>query len=264
MRIVFFTQDDPFYVKVFFDEFFRIYKSLDEIKAIVISRPMGKKKLTQLASQMYALFGPYHFLRISFKFTYIRIMGKKKFGKYPPGLLPPTYTLKQTANAFGVPVIERSDLNSQNFRNEIAKCQPDLFVSVASPVIFKEKLIEIPKLDCINIHNAPLPKYKGMLPNFWQLYHGEIKAGMTIHKMDSGIDTGDIVAQELIDIQDDDTLDTLIKRTKRLSAKLAARTIEAYRRGEIKYSAMSGTGSYFSFPERKDVLKFKQLGRRIF
>ena len=164
MNIVFFTQEDPFYVKIFFDDFFKHHKRLDDIKAIVISKPMGKKSTFKLARQMYNFYGPFDFMRVGCKYAFAKLMGKKPVERIHSAVPPRTYTIKQLATAYGIRVIERNDLNSKAFLSLIKQYDPDLFISVASPIIFKEELIRVPKLDCINIHSAPLPKYRGMLP----------------------------------------------------------------------------------------------------
>jgi methionyl-tRNA formyltransferase len=262
MKIVFFTQEDPFYVKVFFEEFFKQYRLLHEIKAIVISRPMGKKSVWKLATQMYNFYGFSDFIRMGLKYVYIKIMGKRSI-KALESEPPKTYTLRQLANLYGLEVIERSDLNSPDFITLIRRHDADLFISVASPVIFKKELISMPRLDCINIHNAPLPRYRGMLPNFWQLYHGEKESGITIHRIDTGIDTGDIVSQLFVPIGADESLHDLIVRTKKEGARLMSMVIDSYRQGRIQYKKMEGEGSYFSFPTREDVHAFKKKGHRL-
>ena len=263
MNIIFFTQEDPFYVKVFFDEFFSRFKTLSEIKAIVISAPMGKTSPARLAKQMYDFYGLYDFLRMGCRYAYIKVMGRKTLRKSNGAGIPRTYTVRQVAEAYGLEVIERSDLNSSDFREKIGKYDPDLFISVASPIIFKGELIKLPRLDCINIHNAPLPKYRGMLPNFWQLYHGEKEAGITIHRIAEGIDTGDIIAQHFVPIGAGETLNDLIVKTKKMGALFMTDVIEDYRHGKITYRKMKGDSSYFTFPKRNDVKIFKQKGQRL-
>jgi len=264
MRIIFFTQDDPFYVKIFFDEFFSHYKSLDEIKAIVISKPMGKKSFFDLAKQMYSFYGLVDFVRVGSKFVFYKLMSRRKLTKPKSATIPRTYSVKQTAQLYGIEVIEHTDLNSDDFLSLIKQYEADLFISVASPIIFKKDLINMPNLDCINIHNAPLPKYRGMLPNFWQLYHGEKEAGITIHRINDGIDAGDIVEQRFVPIEETDSLDNLIVKTKHLGAHLMLEAIEKLRKGIVSSREMPKGGSYFRFPTRKDVNELKMRGYRIF
>ena len=264
MRIIFFTQEDPFYVKIFFDEFFSIYNRLDEIKAIVISRAMGKKSLIDLAKQMYGFYGPFSFFKMGFRYAFVKSMGRRNIRKDTFDTIPKTYSIKQTAKAYGINVIERSDLNSKGFISTISAYDPDLFISVASPIIFKKDLITVPRIDCINIHNAPLPKYRGMMPNFWQLYHGEKSVGITVHRIEVGIDTGDMIVQCFLPIDPDESLNSLIRRTKRENAKLIMQIIDHFRNGKIKYKSLEGEGSYFTFPTKEDVKEFKRRGKKIF
>lgn len=264
MKIVIFTQEDPFYVKVFFDIFFGNFKPLHEIKAVVISQPMGRKSFFDLARQMYDFYGAYHFLEVGFRYVYLKLMGRRSLQMTDPKCQPKTYTVKQLAEAYGLKVIERSDLNSADFLKHINQYDADLFISVASPIIFKGDLIKVPKLDCINIHNAPLPKYRGMLPNFWQLYYGEKEGGITIHKITAGIDGGDIILQRNVIIDPYDTLNKLIIKTKKMGAMFMIEVIDAFRKGKVEYRKMEGKASYFTFPKRVDVAKFKKRGKRIF
>jgi methionyl-tRNA formyltransferase len=140
----------------------------------------------------------------------------------------------------------------------------DLIISVAAPVIFKKGLIELPKHGCINIHHAPLPEYRGMMPNFWQLYHGEKSVGMTIHEINPGIDDGRIILQKGVDILPGETLDSVIKRTKRIGAHFMIEAIKLIKSGNVDYKKNLATeGSYFSFPSREDVKEFKRRGKKI-
>ena len=259
-KILFITQDDPFYVKIFFKEFFEIYKEIGSIKAVVIAQAMGKKSTFQLARQMYDFYGFFNFLRMGFRFV-----GYKVGGLGLP-FLPNrgAFTLNRLCRKHNVPVMHESRINSGPFLQKVREMGIDLIISVAAPVIFKEDLIKIPRLGCINIHNGMLPKYRGMLPNFWQMYHDEKAAGITIHEINPRIDDGRIIAQMEAPIDPHDTLDSLIRKTKRSGAQLMKKTI-----GEIESHSATyrenrvEDGSYFSFPTREDVLEFRRRGKKI-
>lgn len=261
MNIIFFTQDDPFYVKLFFDDFFEKYEKLSEIKCIVISRPMGKKSPYNLAIQMLNFYGFSRFFLVGGRYVYKKIMGKRTLRRGKT--IVKSHTIKQLAQWYGLPVIERSDLNSPEFRHLLTQLQPDLCVSIASPIIFKEQLIKISKLDTINIHNAPLPEYRGMLPNFWQLYHGEKQAGITIHRIDCGIDTGDKLVQNFVPIEPTDSFHDMAVKTKKAGVPMLRKVIDDFRMGTVRYSKIEGSGSYFSFPNRADVQEFLKRGKRL-
>lgn len=260
LKILFITQDDPFYVRLFFEEFFARYPRLQEIAGVVIARAMGKKSYTALARQMYRFYGPVDFVRMGTRYAV------KKLSARIPGRFAKNggRTLGQLCGQYGVPVIHESRINAPDFLKTVKAMNVDLIVSVAAPVIFKEAIIRLPRYGCINIHHAPLPKYRGMMPNFWQMYHGERRVGMTVHEINPKIDDGRIILQREVDIEPDESLDSLIKRTKRLGAHLVIDAIEAIRAGTVEYREnRAEEGSYFSFPTREDVREFKRRGKRI-
>ena len=92
--------------------------------------------------------------------------------------------------------------NNNNVFNKIfeLKIKIDFLVSVNFPYILKKKILNIPKIYSLNIHGSYLPKYRGSAPIVWALINGEKNSGVTVHKMDDGIDTGDIIIQEKFDI----------------------------------------------------------------
>ncbi|MBI5017279.1 MAG: formyl transferase [Deltaproteobacteria bacterium] len=258
MNLVFFTQDDPFYVRVFFEEFFSLFPRRDEIKAVVVSKPMNDATVGKLARRMYDFYGPVDFLRLGTRYA-----GVKLRARLPAVLRGGPATVKQTVCAAGIPCWERSDLNTPEFRAAAEAVDPDLFVSVASPVIFREELIRLPRLGAVNVHSAPLPRYRGMLPNFWQLYRGEKETGITVHKIDIGLDTGDIIAQASMPVGTAESLQDVFVRSKREAARIVCRVIEDFRSGSVTYRRMEGEGSYFSFPRREHAAKLRAQGRRL-
>lgn len=263
LRIVFFAQDDPFYVKHFFDEFLDRHAKPGEIKAVVLSQPLGKLSPLTLARQMHQFYGTLDFLKMGLRYAHRTVMSIRAVRPLEGMRLPRTYSLKQLAMAYGLPVIERNDLNSESFVKMIRRFEADLFISVASPVIFRKNLLATPRLGCINIHNAPLPRYRGMLPTFWQLYHGESQVGITIHRMNSGIDTGDILTQGFLQVLPGESLSEIMVRCKLEGARLMASTLEDFRKGTISGRQMIGEGSYFTFPTKSEALEFRRRGRKL-
>jgi methionyl-tRNA formyltransferase len=260
-RILFITQDDPFYVRLFFEEFFRVYEDLDEIVGVVLAQAMGKKSLSMLAQQMYGFYGPVDFLKMALKYA-----SYKSLAIATPGFLRTNgrYGLTQLCKSHAITVMHRNDINSRSFLNELKTMSLDLIISVAAPVIFKSDLLGIPEYGCINIHSAKLPKYRGMMPNFWQMYHDEKTIGITIHEINPKIDEGRIILQKELDIHANETLDSLIKRTKRIGAHFMIEAIDMIKSGNVKYvENVAAEGSYFSFPTREDVKEFKRRGKRI-
>jgi len=260
LRLLFITQDDPFYVRLFFEEFFKHCKSLDEIAAVVIAHAMGKKSYAKLARQMYDFYGPVNFMKMGTKYALRKILVHLPDAFRKNG----GFNLAQLCGNYRIPVIYESRINSNDFLEKVKGMDIDLIISVAAPVIFKKDIIQLPKYGCINIHHAPLPKYRGMMPNFWQMYHDEKRVGMTIHEINPKIDDGRIILQKEVDIDQRETLDALIKRTKRIGAHLMIEAIEMIRSGNVKYlENRADEGTYFSFPKREDVREFKKRGKKL-
>ena len=102
------------------------------------------------------------------------------------------------------------------------------------------------------------------MPNFWQLYHGEERVGITVHEINEEIDDGRIILQKEVDVLPDETLASLMARTKRIGAHLVIEAIDMMREGNVSYRPnLSEEGSYFSFPTPGDVQEFKRRGGRI-
>jgi methionyl-tRNA formyltransferase len=260
LTLLFITQDDPFYVRVFFEEFLSAYPHREEIKGVVIGEAMGKKNALELAAQMYHFYGAADFFKVGAKYALNKVLRN-----IPPSLAGNGgYSIGQLFRRYKIPVTHEADMNASSFLDAVEKLHVDVIVSVAAPVIFRESLIRLAKKGCINIHNGKLPKYRGMLPNFWQMYYGEKTAGITVHEINPKIDDGRIILQREVDILPSETLDSLIKRTKRIGARVMIEALDTIRSGRVQYKENNAAeGSYFSFPTREDIREFKNRGKRL-
>ena len=260
MRILFITQDDPFYVRVFFEEFFKAYEHLDEIQGVVVTKAIGKKSTFALMKQMWEFYGPPDFLRMGTRYA-----GERTLGFLQDRLnLTGKSGLRQLCRGYGIEAFHEDDVNGPSFLERAEKLDLDLIISVAASVIFKEGLLTLPRNGCLNIHNGRLPKYRGMMPVFWQVYHGESEIGITVHEMNVKIDDGRILLQDGVPVQPGETLDELMRRMKKVAAEMILRIIDQMKSGTVQYQENpAAESSYFSFPKREDVRAFKRRGRRI-
>jgi methionyl-tRNA formyltransferase len=118
-------------------------------------------------------------------------------------------------------------------------------------------------MGCINLHNAPLPRYKGMMPTFWQMLHGETAVGLTIHYMTEKIDDGRVLFQSMMEISRDETLDQVIRRSKERAAHSLAQVLRQLSEGTATAVVLSNEGgSYFTFPDRGAIREFRRRGLR--
>lgn len=260
LNVLFVTQEDPFYVKEFFDEFLDKCPDFINIKGVIITSTLGKKSFKKLIQQTYNFYGLKGFIKMGFLYIFKKVM--ERLSKFIP--FKKSYSITQMFRRLGIEVQKRNDLNSQAFIEEWKLKDIDVIISVASSIIFKDKLLSLPNWGCINIHHAKLPKYRGMMPNFWQMYNGEKFAGITVHRMNNEIDDGQIILQEEIEILPLETLDSLIKRSKRFGANLMIKALTLINNGDVQYKEnLKQESSYFSFPSREDVKEFIRRGRRI-
>jgi len=260
MRIEFLSQNDPVYVQPFFEEFFRCYAREFEIQQVSSSRAMGRRARKQLFQELVCLYGLKGFVRLAGRIAAARILG----------LLPRNstqsrfYTLAQLCRAFQIPYMKAGNPNSSAFLEQMRERRPDIIVSVACPYILKEALLGLPSLGCINIHHAPLPRYKGMMPTFWQMFHGEKTLGITIHRMTANLDEGPALFQGELPIEPDETLDHLIRRSKQYGAHCLAQVLRQVASGKTSHRSLdSSGGSYFTFPTFDQMREFRRRGLRV-
>jgi methionyl-tRNA formyltransferase len=259
MRIEFLTQDDPLYVLTFFEEFVRSYACEFEISQISSSPTMGKRRRGQMLRELTQLYGISGLAQLSLRAGMQRIGGafrrKKGAAHY--------CTLQQLAGAYAIPYVRIGNPNAGEFVASVRHRKPDLLISVACPYILHEPLLSIAPLGAINIHHAPLPRYKGMMPTFWQMYHGEKSVGLTIHYMVAKLDEGEALYQDSQPIELGETLDALIRRSKRRGAQCMAKVLRQIRDKSASPIALDSTqGSYFTFPGSEEISEFRRRGFR--
>jgi methionyl-tRNA formyltransferase len=135
---------------------------------------------------------------------------------------------------------------------------------VACPQIFRRELLELPRLGCINVHSALLPHYRGVLPTFWVLANNEPETGVTVHRMAADIDGGEILVQRRVPIEPEETLHSLMRRCKAVAADAVLEAVDRFRTDRVEaLPNPADEGSYYSFPGRADVLRFRALGRAL-
>lgn len=263
MKYVIVTQEDPFYIPEFFKEFFNIKDELSEdaiLDSIVIQEPIGQGTLIGLIKKMYDFYGPIDFIKQGVRY----VLKKVEVKLFQVGIIKKSHTIESYALSNGVKLLEYKDVNSGTFIDYLEREGVDLIISVSASQIFKKKVLSTPRYGCVNLHNAPLPKYKGMLPNFWQMLHDEENSVLTIHYMNEKLDEGDIIDQYNTPISKDMSLDDLMKLSKKNSAKAVVNLINRFCVSEVVGKKMPKEGgSYFTFPSKLDVKKFKKMKKRL-
>ncbi len=260
MRIEFLTQEDSLYVLPFFEEFLRHYPAEFEITRISCCRAMGKRSRFQLLRELMWLYGMPGLAKLLAQAGVAKALAVLPRGRSASRF----YSIAQLAKAYGIPCERVANPNDAEFTQALQERSPDLLISVACPYILKDNVLVIPPRGCINIHHAPLPRYKGMMPTFWQLYHGEPQLGVTIHYMAAKVDEGDALLQESLPVTPGESLHDLIRRSKRHGAHCMARVLRSLQSNSAVSMPMDhGKGSYFTFPRRDEALEFRRRGLRV-
>jgi len=147
--------------------------------------------------------------------------------------LQPT-PVKAEAMRLGLPVLQPVKARAPDFIQELAALQPDLIVVAAYGQILPQSILDLPHFGSLNVHASLLPKYRGAAPIQWAILEDEQETGVTIMKMDAGLDTGEILTQQSTPILPIDDAQTLHDRLAELGAKLLLETIPGYIEGGIK------------------------------
>jgi len=142
--------------------------------------------------------------------------------------------VKQIAARAGLPVFQPEKARDENFLAELRRRQPDLIAVAAFGQILPKSILELPPFGCLNVHTSLLPKYRGAAPIQWAILNDEHETGVTIMKMDAGLDTGDMLTQRATPIGPEDNAETLHNRLAQLGAELLVQTIPDYVAGKIR------------------------------
>ncbi len=141
--------------------------------------------------------------------------------------------VKECAVANGIPVYQPVRMRDGEALGILKELNPELIIVVAYGKILPQEIIELPKHGCINIHASLLPKYRGAAPIQWSVLNGETVSGVTSMQMDVGLDTGDMLLTESVEIGENDTAGDLHDKLSALGAQVMSRTIDAVISGEL-------------------------------
>lgn len=254
MRIVIITQNDPFYLAKNIEYLIKHLPSDSMIAACVITdvSPFGKKEsFVKKAFKTFAIFGLNFFLRYSIR--YIFALGSRK------------YKVGAVLKKYHIPRIElKSSVNAAESLEHIKNYHPELLISIGGNEIFKRSLINIAQHGCLNLHTAPLPKYRGLMPSFWVLKNQEKYTAVSVFYVDEGIDSGPILVQEKIKIEGQ-SQEQLIIQTKKIGMKCIVKAITKIQANDISTIPNDDNQmTYYSFPTKNDVREFRRVGAKFF
>lgn len=170
-----------------------------------------------------------------------KVDAQKKRGKK---LFPPA--VKKAAEELGLKILQPEKLTGNTDAYDAIKaCSPDLIVVAEYGKILTKEILELPKFGCINIHASLLPKFRGAAPIQRAILSGDEFTGVTLMKMDIGLDTGDMIAKERIRIAKKNT-EELFAELADVGANLLLRTLPAVFSGEVKFEKQDKTEATYA------------------
>ena len=179
---------------------------------------------------------------------------------------PPVKLLAQELN---IPVIQPQKLREPEAKQQLQAWSPDLIVVAAFGQILKKDVLDMPRYGCINIHASLLPRWRGAAPINAAVLAGDEETGVTIMKMDVGLDTGPMLGMKSIRIKPDDTAGSLFETLSTLGADLLIETLPAYMDGKLTPQPQPEEGVTYAPMLKKEngLLDFNQpavdLERRV-
>lgn len=143
--------------------------------------------------------------------------------------------VKQSALQLGLPIVQPEAIkNNIDFRAQLSDLKAGAIIVVGYGRIIPQWMLDLPPLGNINLHASLLPKYRGAAPIQWAIARGENVTGVTTMKIDSGLDTGDILLQQQIPIAANDTAETLASKLAAIGADLTVTTVQGLQADTIR------------------------------
>jgi len=154
--------------------------------------------------------------------------------------------VKMLAQAHGLPVYQPASLKTDEAFELLNSLAPELIVVAAYGKILPKRILDCPRLGCINVHSSLLPRYRGAAPINWAILNGERETGVTIMYMAEGLDTGDIISQRGTPIDPDETAENLHDRLAGLGAELLGETVWSIEEGTAKRTPQDDAASCYA------------------
>ncbi len=164
--------------------------------------------------------------------------GRGKALKAPP--------IKEIALSNNVECIQPKRLRDIGVFEKLQSWHPDVIVVVAFGQILRQEVLDLPKSGCINVHGSLLPRWRGAAPIQAAILHGDEETGITIMRMDAGIDTGPILRQRSIEIRNNDTSESLSSSLSQLGADLLLETLPDYLHGKVNAIPQPQNGATYA------------------
>jgi len=231
-----------------------------EIVAAMRAKPIPKLKKGKSALGKYLSKIGYQFaLTLYFQWLVQKaiMLGLRIFPFFAHSSLIPCSIIAKRNN---IEIFNCENINTPEAAEFVKKHQPDIIISAYFSQIIEKEVLDLPPQGVWNIHPGYLPKYRGALSYFWVLRNNEKKAGVTIHRMDEGIDTGGILARREFRIQEGSTQQQVLAETALIGGRLVQKLVrKLLKHGSLKSIDVSNEEEkYYAMPEENDFIHYKK------
>lgn len=162
-----------------------------------------------------------------------------------------SYTpVKEKALELGLPVYQPRRVREEAFLDTVRELAPEAIVVIAFGQILPQTLLDIPRYGCINVHASLLPRYRGAAPIQWVVLNGEKETGITIMRMDAGLDTGDMLKKQVISLAADETGGSLHDKLMAAGGPLLVETLKELEEGTVVAVPQTGESCYASMLDK--------------
>ena len=161
--------------------------------------------------------------------------------------------VKECALAHGIEVFQPTKIRLEENVAFLRKYEADIFVVAAFGQILPKSILDMPKYGCVNVHASLLPKYRGAAPIQWAVINGDEVTGVTIMRMNEGIDTGDMIAKKTVRLAEDETGGSLFDKLAQVGAQLCVETMEMIEAGKVEYIPQNNEEATHTSMIRKEL-----------
>lgn len=166
--------------------------------------------------------------------------------------LQPT-PVKAFAEANNIPVYQPKRIKNDEFIDFLEKIEADIYIVVAYGQLLSQRILDIPKYGCVNVHGSLLPKYRGAAPIQWSIIDGEEKTGVTIMYMVKKCDAGDMILKKEIEIDSEDTYETLHDKMAPVGAEALIEALDLIEKGQAKAEKQDDSLSCYASMITRDM-----------
>lgn len=161
--------------------------------------------------------------------------------------------VKEAALAHRIPVYQPKKVREPEFVDNLRAIAPDVIVVAAFGQIISKEILEMPRYGCINVHASLLPAYRGAAPIQWAVINGDRETGVTIMRMNEGLDTGDMIEKVVVKLDEKETGGSLFDKLSKAGAKLCVKALEKLENGTAVFEKQpeSSTTAYASMIDKK-------------